>query len=354
MSESRPALWPWLQPILQEALTQLQSHAVLLHGPEGVGQFEFALDLARAWLCEAHPPGQAHAPACGRCTSCHLIDAGSHPDLMAVLPEALQPSLGWQSGGGGDEAEAGEKSSGKTKKLSQEIKVDAVRAIVQFSQHTASRGRAKVVLVHPAERMNLIAANTLLKTLEEPPGQVRFVLSGAALDQLLPTVRSRCQAWRLPLPAPEMAVPWLQAQLDGATLDDARVLLDAAGGQPLTARDRHQLGLDARYWPRIPKDLQGGAATALTQWPLTLVVETLQKVCHDLACVAAGAAPRYFPAASLPPVPDLHLLTTWAQELRKTSRHAEHPWNQNLKVESLLLQARAVMKPRQPRGNPHA
>lgn len=350
MSDARPALWPWLVGPLETALGQLHSHAVLLHGPEGVGQFEFALALARAWLCEARPMGQGFAPACGQCASCHLIEAGSHPDLMVVLPEALQASLGWQSSA--EEGDAAEKSGGKTRKLSQEIKVDAIRAVVQFSQHTASRGRAKVVLVHPAERLNLIASNTLLKTLEEPPGQVRFVLSGAALDQLLATVRSRCQAWRLPMPMPEVAAEWLQTQLDGVSLDDARVLLDAAGGQPLTARDRHQLGLDARHWPQIPKDLLNGAATALTQWPLTLVVETLQKVCHDLACVAAGAAPRYFPAASLPTAPDLNLLTTWAQELRKTSRHAEHPWNQNLKVEALLVQARAVMRPRPSRGNP--
>jgi DNA polymerase-3 subunit delta' len=354
MSESsRPALWPWLTQPLVAALAQLNSHAVLLHGPEGVGQFEFALALSRSWLCEARPIGEAFQPACGRCTSCHLIEAGSHPDLMVVLPEALQASLGWQSNAEESDASS-EKSSGKTKKLSQEIKVDAIRAVVQFSQHTASRGRAKVVLVHPAERMNMIASNTLLKTLEEPPGQVRFVLSGAALDQLLPTVRSRCQAWRLPLPEPEVASAWLQTQLDGASPADARVLLDAAGGQPLTARDRRELGLDARYWPQIPKDLLNGAATALTGWPLTLVVETLQKVCHDLACVAAGAAPRYFPAASLPPAPSLDLLTNWAQELRKTSRHAEHPWNQGLKVETLLLQARAVMRPRKPRGNPQA
>lgn len=352
MSEARAELWPWLPKPLKAALDQLNSHAVLLHGPAGVGQFEFGLALARAWLCEARPIGQSSAPACGRCPSCHLIDAGSHPDLMVVLPEALQASLGWQFSA--EESEAGDKSGGKTKKLSQEIKVDAIRAVVQFSQHTASRGRAKVVLVHPAERMNLIAANTLLKTLEEPPGQVRFVLSGAALDQLLPTVRSRCQAWRLPMPTPQLAAEWLQTQLNGISLADAQVLLDAAGGQPLTARDRHQLGLDARYWPQIPKDLLNGSATALTQWPLTLVVETLQKVCHDMASVAAGAAPRYFPAASLPVVADLNLLTTWAQELRKTSRHAEHPWNQNLKVESLLVQARAVMRPRPSRGNPTA
>lgn len=353
MSEPRSPLWPWLQPTLTTALAQLNSHAVLLHGPEGVGQFEFALALARAWLCESRTTEQAFQPACGRCASCHLIDAGSHPDLVVVLPEALQASLGWASASD-EAAEASEKSSTKTKKLSQEIKVDAVRAVVQFSQQTASRGRAKVVLLHPAERMNLIASNTLLKTLEEPPGQVRFVLSGAALDQLLPTVRSRCQAWRLPTPDADMAVDWLQTQLDGLSAQDARVLLDAAGGQPLTARDRHQLGLDARYWPQIPKDLASGSATGLAQWSLPLVVDTLQKVCHDLACLATGASPRYFPASSLPPAPDLNLLTSWAQELRKTNRHAEHPWNQNLKVEALLLQARAVMRPRPARGNPPA
>lgn len=348
MSTLTPDLWPWLRAPLQQALQQLDSHhAVLLHGPQGVGQFEFALALASAWLCEAHPAGGAGRAACGQCASCRLIAAGSHPDLLVVVPEALQAALGWQSGddgAGGDKG--GEKAEGKSKKLSGEIKVDAIRAIVQFAQHTASRGQAKVVLIHPAERMNLIAANTLLKTLEEPPGQVRFVLSGATLDQLLPTIRSRCQAWQLPMPDAESSATWLQAELGGASLEDAHMLLAAAGGQPLTARDRHQIGLDARQWPQIPKALQQGAPTPLQQWPLPLVVETLQKLCHDMACAAVGGAPRYFPAEALPNAPELNLLTTWAQELRKVSRHVEHPWNQNLKIETLLLQARAIMRPR--------
>jgi DNA polymerase-3 subunit delta' len=350
----RNALWPWLQTPLQEALRQLGSHAVLLHGPQGVGQFEFALALARSWLCEAGGPGAGRQPACGHCTSCHLIDAGSHPDLMVVLPEALQATLGWQAGDVGDDvsSKADGKSEAKSKKLSQEVKVDAIRAVVQFAQHTASRGRAKVVMLHPAERMNLVAANTLLKTLEEPPGQVRFVLSGAALDQLLPTVRSRCQAWRLGLPDAPTAVQWLQSQLADCSAEEARILLDAAGGQPLTARDRQQLGLDARFWPQIPRDLQEGKASVLAQWPLSLVVETLQKLCHDLACAATGVPPRYFPAASLPAGADLDRLTAWAQELRKIARHAEHPWNQTLKTEALLLQARSVIRPSRPRGNP--
>lgn len=345
-------VWPWQASALRAALAQLQHHAVLLHGAPGNGQFEFAMGLARAWLCERQPVGAPAEPACGHCTACRLLDAGSHPDLMLVLPEALQSGL---SGLPGDSADGDveEKSDRKSRKPSQDIKVEAIRAVVQFSQNTASRGRAKVVLIHPVERMNAIAANTLLKTLEEPPGQVRFVLSGSALDQLLPTVRSRCQAWALPEPEPEAAVAWLVAET-GLAADAARLLLDASGGQPLTARDRQALGLDARSWPQIPQGVARGEAGPMGAWPLALVVETLQKLCHDLARVAVGASPRFFPADSLPPPPDLSRLNQWALELSKLKRHADHPWNLPLKLETLMLQSRAVLRVRPERANPRA
>ncbi|MGE5453387.1 MAG: DNA polymerase III subunit delta' [Acidobacteriota bacterium] len=348
MSSVHPT-WPWQTEPLQIALQQLTSHAVLLHGVPGIGQFEFALGMARSWLCEGHGPHEARAQgsagqaACGNCVSCKLIDAGSHPDLMVILPEALQAQYGWQTDGQYEADAAGDKA-GKSKKLSQEIKVDAIRAVVQFAQHTASRGRAKVIVIHPAESLNLVAANTLLKTLEEPPGLVRFVLSGSALDSLLPTVRSRCQAWRLPLPGQEQAVQWLQSEIPGLSEADAQVLLQASGEQPLTARERHALGVDGRYWAQIPKEVAQGQSSKWASWPLPLQVEMLQKLCHDLACVAAGAAPRYFPVVSLPPAPDLGRLTAWAVELRKAQRHAEHPWNAGLKTEALLQQARLVLR----------
>jgi DNA polymerase III subunit delta' len=351
MSEGRSpsALWPWLQAPLQAALGQLHHHAVLLHGLPGTGQFEFAMALTRAWLCEQAPAGQPFAPACGHCTACRLLDAGSHPDVMLVLPEALQATLGWD---GADASESGDdKTDRKSRKPSQDIKVDAIRAVVQFSQNTASRGRAKVVLIHPVERMNAIAANTLLKTLEEPPGQVRFVLSGSALDQLLPTVRSRCQAWSLPSPEPELATQWLVDET-GLDVASARLLLQASGGQPLTARDRQALGLDARNWPQIPQAVARGESGAMAAWPLSLVVETLQKLCHDLSRVAVGAQPRYFPLESLPSPPDLNRLNQWAQELGKVRRHADHPWNLPLKLETLMLQARAILRVRAERANP--
>lgn len=334
---------PWLHEPLAQALAQATGHATLVHGPQGVGQFEFSMALAQSWLCEAQPHGSAFKPACGACGSCHLVMARSHPDLVVVVPEALQSALGW-SASGDDDGEGSAEKSGKTKKLSQDIKVEAIRAVVQFSQQTASRGRAKVVVVHPAERMNMVSSNTLLKTLEEPPGMVRFVISAGSLDEILPTVRSRCQAWRLPLPDKAASIAWLREQVKGLSEADAATLLQAAGGQPLTARDRHGLGLDATRWPQIPRDVAQGQVGALAGWPLPLVVETLQKLCHDLACMAAGAAPRYFPESSLHRNGDLTRLTAWAGELRKASRHAEHPWNLNLRVESMLQQARLALR----------
>jgi len=368
-SEAAPdTLWPWLHAPLAQALQQLHSHAVLLHGPQGVGQFEFSLALARAWLCEQPVGDDAGSapvlkPACGQCVSCKLMNAGSHPDFHLVLPEALQGSLGLggSEGGADDGADGGNdggsdksgEKGGKSRKPSQEIKVDAIRAVVQFSQSTASRGRAKVVMVHPVERMNMVAANTLLKTLEEPPGRVRFVLSGSALEQLLPTVRSRCQAWRLSLPDADVAADWLARQLK-LSPEDARVLLAAAGGQALNARDRFAQGLDARSWMSLPRELQQGQAGTLSQWPLPWMVESLQKLCHDLARTAVGAQPRYFPADCLPPPPEMSRLQQWSQELSRMARHADHPWNLPLKVETLVLQARAVMRVKAVRGSPQA
>ncbi|HZE90255.1 MAG TPA: DNA polymerase III subunit delta', partial [Rhizobacter sp.] len=146
---------------LQNALRTQRGHALLIHGPQGIGQFELALTLAQAWLCETEPTAQP----CGVCASCRLVQARSHPDLLVLLPEALRESLGWDSGEEGADAEA----KASKAKPSKDIKVEAVRKAVGFAQSTSARGRAKVVLVHPAERMNAIAANTLLKTLEEPP-----------------------------------------------------------------------------------------------------------------------------------------------------------------------------------------
>ena len=323
---------PWLAPLVRQTLQSQQAHALLLHGPQGVGQFELATTLAQAWLCEA---AQAEARPCGVCASCRLVQARSHPDLLVLIPEALQPALGWGAADGDDTA--AERAS--KAKPSQEIKVDAVRRAVNFAQVTSARGRGKVVVLHPAERMNGIAANALLKTLEEPVGETRFLLGCAAPDALLPTVRSRCQRVTMGLPPVEEATAWLAGQ----GVAEAAVMLAAAGGQPQEALVWSQQGIDAALWLRLPALVAQGLAQPIAAWPLARVVDALQKLCHASACVAAGAAPRYFPAASIPPGARPAALNDWMGELRRIARHAEHPWNAGLVIESLVQQGHRAL-----------
>lgn len=325
---------PWLEQPLQDALRRQRGHALLIHGPQGIGQFELALTLGQAWLCETDAPKKP----CGTCASCRMVQAHSHPDLLVLLPEALREALGW-----GSDEEASESKA----KPSKEIKVEAVRVAVTFAQSTSARGRGKVVLVHPAERMNAISANTLLKTLEEPPGVARFVLSCGAPDALLPTIRSRCQAVPMALPATDVAAGWLASN----KVAQPEVLLAATGGQPLEALEWVREGVDSVTWSRLPKQLAAGDAGNLASWPLPRVLDAMQKLCHDAACLAVGAEPRYFPPAAMPRGAGLAALNAWSKSLAQAMRHAEHPWNLPVMVESLVAQARiALAGPPQAQG----
>jgi len=323
---------PWIAPWLDRALQGGRGHAVLIHGPRGVGQWELAMALAQAWLCESPQGGRP----CGRCAACRLVQARSHPDLLVLLPEAIQQALGW---GGNDASGEGGEAGAKGRQPSKDIRVDAVRGAVTFAQTTPARGVAKVVVVHPAERMNAIAANALLKTLEEPAGAARFVLGSAAPDSLLPTIRSRCLSMALTLPPREAAIGWLQSQ----GVPDADVLLDAAGGQPLDALDWSRDGLDAARWRGLPMQVARGDATVLAGWTLPRAVDALLKLCHDAWSCAVGAPPRYFPRDALPSTVSARELPGWHKALQRAARHAEHPLNAALQVESLVTQGQRAL-----------
>lgn len=324
---------PWLDAWLAKALQSQRSHALLIHGPAGVGQWQLSLTLAQAWLCDATAPGRR---PCGHCGSCRLVQARSHPDLLVLLPEALQVPLGWASSDTDSEpAEPGSKS----RQPSKEIKVEAVRGAVAFAQTTPAREAGKVVVLHPAERMNGIAANALLKTLEEPAGSARFILSCAAPEALLPTIRSRCQALALGLPNGTQALAWLAGQ----GVASPEVMLAGAGGQPLDALERVRDGIDARIWTQLPKLAQRGEAAPLTGWAVARVVDALQKLCHDALCVTVGSAPRYFPRDSLPAQTDVSALLAWSRDLQRMARQAEHPLNAGLATEALFSRARQAL-----------
>lgn len=326
---------PWLAAPLTHALQQARSHALLVQGPEGVGQLEMALALAQSWLCEAPLPTGL---ACGRCASCHLFQSRSHPDFLLLVPDALRESLGLEADDG-DAGKEGEAKASKSKP-SREIKVDAVRGMLGFAQVTAARGRAKVVVLYPAESLNTVAANALLKTLEEPAGLLRFVLASTAPESLLPTIRSRCQPVPLGLPPRDQALAWLT----GRGVASPEVLLDACGGRPQQALQWAEEGVAAKTWLELPRRIARNETGVLSDWPVPRAIEALQRLAADLIRTAHGAPSAYFPRDALPAARNPEAMQEWARLLRDAARHAEHPLNANLLMESLIGQGQRLMR----------
>ena len=328
---------PWIAAQLRQLLAQ-RGHAWLLQGPSGLGQYDLALGLAQSWLCDRPGP----EGACGACDSCHQVEVRSHADLVVLMPETAMLALGWPL-----PEKAQQDLDDKKRKPSREIRVDAMRDALEFAQRTSGRGRGKVVMVYPAERMNAVTANALLKTLEEPPGDMRFVLATEAAHQLLPTIRSRCLGHTLAWPDAPAAAAWLQEE--GVPPAAVPGLLRAAGGRPEDALRLHQAGVDGRSWSQWPKALVRGDMAAIADWGPAQVVEALQKLCHDLLAVQAGAAPRFFEPQDLPAPGSVAALTSWWRNLGETARTVEHPFNAGLLLEDLVARARTALNSGQSR-----
>ena len=327
-------LAPWLHHQLT-GLIQRPGHALLLQGASGLGQYELGLALAAAWLC--HAP--TSAGACGVCPSCHGIEVRAHADLSVLMPETDMLALNWPL------SEKAQKDiDDKKRKPSKEIRVEAMRDLLGFTQTTGSGANGKVVLIYPAERMNTITANTLLKTLEEPAGRTRFILASAAAHELLPTVRSRCQVHPMQWPSSAEGLRWLVQQ--GLPEGEATVLLKAAGGRPDDAQALFQLGFQAKNWRALPKALQRGDPGVLADNAAPLVLSSLQKVCHDLLHLACGAAPRFFDADDLPKPSSMMALTQWSKDLMQSAKTVEHPYQAGLLMEAWVSRAQRAMNAR--------
>ncbi len=336
MSTGQP-MPPWIGRQLAQLLPQ-RGHALLLTGPSGLGQYELALALARAWLCDQPTP----LGACGHCVSCHGVDVRAHAELLVLLPDVLAMALEWPMDG-----KTREKIEKKEIKPSKWIRVEAARGVVEFAQTTRSRGSTKVVLVYPADRLNVESANTLLKTLEEPAGDLRFVLATESEHSLPATIRSRCQTHAMQWPPTAEAQAWLSQQAPGNGADTVRTWLRAAGGRPSDALALAQLGLTAGQWAQLPSALAQGDGGVLAAWAPAQQLDVFQKLCHDLMALASGGSPRFFDVANLPAAegrPTMGVLQAWSRELMQAARTVEHPFNAGLALEAWVARARQVLK----------
>jgi DNA polymerase-3 subunit delta' len=161
-------------------------HALLFHGSEGVGKATAARVFAAALVCERD--GEL---ACGRCSSCSLLESGNHPDMLVVgrLTRAEIRKIDKKRGRAPLASHVPDAAEGD---LGAQILVDQIRKLTELVGLRPRQGRRRVFLVDPAERMNREAQNALLKTLEEPPERTVLILVSGRPHLLLPTVRSRC------------------------------------------------------------------------------------------------------------------------------------------------------------------
>jgi DNA polymerase III subunit delta' len=320
-------------------LLSLSAHALLLHGPSGLGQYVLALSLAQAWLCEK--PDRAPAePACGHCASCKQVHSRGHTDLVVLMPEKLMLQLGWPLS-----EKAQKEIDDKKRKPSQEIRIESVREAVAFAELTSGRGRGKVILVFPAEAMNMASANALLKTLEEPLGSLRFVLATEAAHQLLPTIRSRCQAFSLAEPTTSQALTWLTQNVPGASPDEHKTALQASGNRPLDAEKIIASGAHA-IWAGLPLALQKGRVDVVLGMGGVQLLDAQHKLCHDLWAIKLGAQPRFYAEQDLPKPPPARALAAWGEQLKALGRRIDHPFKAELLIEDMVQQAKLCINSR--------
>jgi DNA polymerase-3 subunit delta' len=323
------APYPWLEAPWQRLLATRArpAQALLLAGPRGVGKSALALAWAQALLCEAP---LADGAACGQCPACHWFDTGGHPDFRLVT---LQEKTG---------------KEGETR-MATAIEVDQAREAVDYVQLSTYRAGFRVVLVNPADSLNLAAANALLKVLEEPPLNTVFVLVSDQPRRLLPTIRSRCTRLDIGLPPVDQAAQWLAGQ----GVDDALKLLALSGGTPLDAQrwaDSSELDERRSVLEGLARPAQLDPVTLGERWK-AITPQTWHNVAYkwlgDLLAVKLQGSVQFNRdfaevLARLGSQADLGKLLALARTQANEGRVLAHPLNRALQLEAWLIQYRHV------------
>lgn len=333
------SIYPWQQ----ESWRQLQQlrprmpHAILFHGAAGIGKSDFIEAFAQGLLCEAVRP-DGHA--CGACASCGWFSQQNHPDYRRVRPEALEDEPAAE----GEEGEGEAKKAKSTKAPSKEIKIEQIRALADFMNISTHRQGLRVVVLYPAEALNMPASNALLKTLEEPPPGTVFLLASNSLDRLLPTILSRCRKFALPKPSHADGLAWLKAQ----GVADADSWLREQGGAPLAAMAQAESGnrddMEALLQLLAHPSVEGALKTAdkLQKVPLSAQVSWMQRWLYDLFSYKLAGSVRYYPRyqkelASLAGKIHVSRLLAAIKGANERRATADHPLSPKLFIEDMLL-----------------
>ncbi|MFT8728337.1 MAG: DNA polymerase III subunit delta' [Liquorilactobacillus ghanensis] len=184
ITKQQPFLTNYFADLLQQ---QQLVHAYLLAGPAGSGKRSLALWVAAGLFCLQ--PAASGAP-CGKCEECQRILTGNHPDVIDVVPDGNS------------------------------VKVEQTRFLKSEFSKSGVEGRRKVIILEAAEKLTISAANSLLKFIEEPSGQMTFFLLAQSISQLLPTIISRCQLLKMVIPSEQQrSQVFSQAQIPSGKAD---------------------------------------------------------------------------------------------------------------------------------------
>ena len=198
---------PWHQDAWDAITGQIDSnqlhHAYLLCAPPDTGKRHFATLLAHRLLCRSPLQGVA----CGTCSACQWNAVGNHPDLLIITPV----------------------------EKSKVIRVEQIRDLKKYIETSSHAFGRRIVILDTAENLNASSANALLKSLEEPPENVLFLVLSDRPRSVLATISSRCLTLKLPSPPQNQALTWLQSQLPEVPREELGFALDFAQGRPYAA-----------------------------------------------------------------------------------------------------------------------
>ncbi len=368
------SLAPWLQGLWDNLDFSNFPNATLLHGQSGIGKFAFSLELAKSLLCESD---RVASRPCNQCEACHWFSTGNHPDFIALVPEThrrLLPHADYES----DEAPKngkvarddfdGEASEKKEKK---NISIEETRSAIEGLSIGSHRGGNRVILIYPLEMLRSDSANTLLKSLEEPPANTIFILLADRVDRVLPTIRSRCRLLTAPRPDREQGLAWLRTQLqkiNGLKVSDADIetIYDEQGGAPYSVLDsliarnnqdeKDELTIAIQASRYLLQSMSQGvrinwldSAEKTHKARYSDLLAAMQRWTSDLQAVTQGGNPRYYPKhlstlkslSQTAKVPKLHHF--W-KSLVQARRHENHPLANRVQLEALLSQYQQVFE----------
>jgi|SRR5690625_2733356 len=325
-------LYPWFTSSAKQFLANKNNlaHAWLISGPAGIGKFEFGWYLTQALLCEKPSENQF---ACHQCVACQWVQQATHPDVQFIYPYRMQQTLFGEL-------------LGHTEQKSQEILINQIRSLDTWLHTTSHRSKYKIVLIYPAHRINLFAANALLKNLEEPNEKTIFFLISSKPETLIPTIRSRCQHITLAHPETHTSLQWLKEN----GIQQAEQWLAASGYAPLLALKaaKNESAPVPQWLIQLAQGLVQGQKAQI--YGLLAVLEKinygelltyLQRFIADVHCIQFAQPLRHFPSMQ----ESIQILSNRSTQIQTThlfkklieeQKTASHPFNTKLQLHNLL------------------